>query len=272
MNGQTVPILMYHSIAPTWPETFGRWTVAPALFSSHLDALAAANYTPLTLSAAVGAVRAGRSLPPRTVILTFDDGFADFLSNALPLLEEHGFPATLFVTTGYLGGTSRWLESTAAGWIPMMSLDQLGALGDRGVEVGAHSRSHAMLDLLRESQLAAEIHEPRDLLREASGQEVTSFAYPHGYSSRAVRRSVADAGFDSAVSVHHSLSGSFAERFEIPRLIIEGEQTADEVIAAMHGTGLRSQRGRHAQEHLWRLRRKAWTSTQRRLATSVGER
>ncbi len=164
-----VPILMYHSVAAEWPDSFGRWTVTPAVFASHLDAIAASGYTAITVSGAVDMVRSGRSLPPKTVILTFDDGFADFYVNALPLLEARGFPATLYVTTGYLDSTSRWLDASGAGTIPMMSLDQLGGLADRGVEVGAHSRSHAMLDLLHQTQLEAEIHAPRNLLREASG-------------------------------------------------------------------------------------------------------
>ncbi len=264
-----VPVLMYHSVASSGPESFRRWTVAPAVFASHLDALVSAGYQGLTISDAVDRVRSHGKLPPRAVIITVDDGFADFGANALPALEKRGFPVTLYITTGYLGSTSRWLASSAAGTIPMLDLNDLSQLADRGVEVGAHSHSHAMLDLLRPGQLGSEVQAPRTVLREASGQAVRSFAYPHGYSNRSVRSAVVEAGFESAVSVHHSLSDGLSEGLEIPRVIVEGDYSAEDLIATIGGRGLRPKWGRRAQENLWRLGRSLQRPAHRKMSASL---
>lgn len=241
--------------------------MSPSAFRKQIAALADAGYQPLTMSDAVHRIDHGKPMPRQPIVVTFDDGFRNFKEAAIPVLTHHSFTATLYVTTGYLGSTSRWLGAGDAGQIPMLGLEDLDGVASAGVEVGAHSRSHAMLDVLPAAMLEAEVGACRDRLRDLTGLPVSTFAYPHGYSNGAVRATVRRAGFSSAASVHHSLSHALSERFEIPRVIVEGEWAEDELLAAVRGEGLRSASGRHAKEALWRVRR----STKRRHNRHIAE-
>src|SRR5579859_4230179 len=97
-----IPILMYHSIASDAAPRFRKFAVTPDSFASQLDYLAAHHYTPITISQLVAAMDGEIALPERPVALTFDDGFADFYTTALPALKRHGFTATLYLATGYI--------------------------------------------------------------------------------------------------------------------------------------------------------------------------
>jgi peptidoglycan/xylan/chitin deacetylase (PgdA/CDA1 family) len=102
-------IIMYHSVTPTGnPHVYPNNTVSPDNFEKQLDYIKR-NYTVIGLKTMVRIVRGGRALPPYSVALTFDDGYRDFIENALPVLDEHGLPATLFPITGLLDiGEAKW--------------------------------------------------------------------------------------------------------------------------------------------------------------------
>ena len=102
-----VPVLMYHSIATGSTRKFRRFVVDPAEFAAQMEYLDAAGYRPVTAAELAGG-RSGGPLPPRPVVLTFDDAYTDFYSAALPVLREHGFRATLYVPTAYVGATTRF--------------------------------------------------------------------------------------------------------------------------------------------------------------------
>ena len=111
-----VPILLYHSIAEDASPKFRRWVVHPGLFATHMAYLHDHGYTALTVSQFVQAmISSDGHLPELPVVLTFDDGFACFHANALPVLRHYDFTATLYITTGFVGGTSRWLAREDAG-------------------------------------------------------------------------------------------------------------------------------------------------------------
>jgi peptidoglycan/xylan/chitin deacetylase (PgdA/CDA1 family) len=92
---QRVPILLYHSITRHATESFRKWTVAPEMLSEHLAYLRAQQFTPLTVSELVDAMRQeAPALPSRPVVVTFDDGFQDFYTEAMPILARHDFAET----------------------------------------------------------------------------------------------------------------------------------------------------------------------------------
>ncbi len=156
-------------------------------------------------------------LPCRPVVITFDDGFANFL-DVVPDLLERGCPVTMFVPTAYVGGESEWLAPEFRR--PMLTWSQLVDLDNSGVEIGAHAHVHRPIDTLRIADVVADVTRSRNLLEEHLGHECASFAYPHGYSSRRVRAVVAEAGFAQACAVKDSMSGPGDDPMAIARLFV----------------------------------------------------
>jgi len=214
----TVPILMYHAIGERPDPAVHDLSVHPRDFDAQLDALAEAGYTTMTFADIRAALAGERAMPARPVALTFDDGYADFHHEALPRLVAHGATATLFVTTGWLADAGRFasgrpLDST-------LTWSQVAEVDAAGIEIGAHSHSHPQLDQLPDRLLREELVTNRDLLEERLGHRVTSLAYPFGYSSRRVRRAVADAGYEHAAAVANTAAARDSDTFAVPRLTI----------------------------------------------------
>ncbi|SFF51307.1 polysaccharide deacetylase family protein [Blastococcus tunisiensis] len=213
-----VPVLMYHSVSPQPPAATRRLSVHPDAFAGQLAVLRRQGCTTPTFAELGDALRSGRPLPERSVVLTFDDGYADFHEYALPLLEAHGFTATVFVTTGWLDDAG----SDAAGrpLDRMLSWAQVRDLAGAGIEIGAHSHSHAQLDQIAAPALEEELRRSKLLLEGELGQPVESLAYPFGYSSARVRAAVADGGYRFAAAVGNRLPGPGGDLMAVPRLTV----------------------------------------------------
>lgn len=228
-----VPILLYHSIATEVSPRYQRWAVPPAVFARHLTCLSRQGYTPLTVSRwAQMLANPTIPRPRRPVLLTFDDGLADFYEGALPLLIERHVPATLFITTGYVGKTARWLGSTGEQDRPMLTWRQITEIDALGIECGAHSVTHPQLDILSLSAARREIVMSRQTLAEHLGHPITSFAYPHGYHSKATRRLVKKAGYRAACAVKDAFSSAVDDRLTLARLVITAETNLLRLLAS----------------------------------------
>ncbi len=139
---------MYHSISDQAQPRFRKYVVSSALFAEHLTYLHQQEYTTLTVSEYVHAIATGARLPQRVVVLTFDDGLADFYNGAFPLLKQYGFVATLYIPTAFVGETSRFLWRENEADRSMLSWSQLRDLSANGMECGAHSHRHLQLDVI----------------------------------------------------------------------------------------------------------------------------
>ena len=124
----------------------------------------------------------GRLPPGGRVALTFDDAYRDFATQALPILERHGLPATLFATAS--AERSELPDGTGA---PLLALDELRGLADRGIEIGAHSVDHRDLTALDDDALERELGESRRVLEHHTGRPAHHFAYPFGFCDPRVR-------------------------------------------------------------------------------------
>ena len=195
-----VPVLMYHSVATGSTRKFRRFVVSPAEFAAQMKYLDAAGYRPVTAVELAGG-RSGGPLPPRPVVLTFDDAYTDFYSAALPVLREHGFRATLYVPTAYVGGTTRFNVSLGEENRAVLSWQALADIAAEGIEVAAHSHTHPQLDACRRRSSARRPGRSRALLEDELGVAVEGFAYPFGYWNRAARDAVAAAGYRYAFAV-----------------------------------------------------------------------
>jgi peptidoglycan/xylan/chitin deacetylase (PgdA/CDA1 family) len=192
--------------------------------------------------------------------LTFDDGFADFYESALPILDRYGVTATLYVVSGLLGGSSRWLEREGAASLPLLSWPQLTQIAQSGIEIGSHTRSHAALDMLPITTAKDEILSSKRALEDGLGMQIRSFAYPYGYYSRAVQSLVASAGYTSACAVRYAMSSPIDDRFALCRQIVRGGTSIKDFDAILSGRAPRL--------HYDRLRSKTWRYLRRALHRS----
>ncbi|MFF3335995.1 polysaccharide deacetylase family protein [Streptomyces sp. NPDC002888] len=202
MTDARVPILMYHSVAADPNDATRVLSVAPEAFAEQMALIGDLGLTPLTTADLAARWRSGRPLPARPVLITFDDGYQGVHRHALPVLAEHGFPATLYVSTGWLRGE----HDMGGGLDTMLDWDQVRDLAGAGVEIGGHSHTHPQLDQLGDETLGAELTRCRDLVADELGALPVSFAYPYGYSSRRVRRAVRAQGFAQALAVGNDLA------------------------------------------------------------------
>jgi peptidoglycan/xylan/chitin deacetylase (PgdA/CDA1 family) len=228
-----VPILMYHEIADR-TETASRLAVSPDAFAGQLARLHAGGFTTLTARELATALAGGTdALPPKPVVLTFDDGFADFHSRALPLLRRYGFTATVFVTTGWICDAA---QQDAAGPRPgqMLSWSQIAEAAAAGVEIAAHSHAHPELDQLAADRLHRELDRSKALLEDRLAAAVPGLAYPFGYSSATVRRAAREAGYRYACAVANTTVGQRWDSMALPRLTIRqstSPETFDQIAA-----------------------------------------
>jgi len=257
---QPIPFLLYHSISDSATPGFRPWAVAPARFDEHIAFLRESGYTPLTVTETIRVFDGAAPLPEKPVVVTFDDGFADFADHAVPVLMRYAFKATLYICTGHVGGTSRWLADQGEGNRRMLSWEQVEALPDAGVECGAHTVTHPQLDTLRLDAARQEIQRSRCTLEDRLGRRVESFAYPHGYHGPRVRALVPAAGYTSACAVKHAMSSSGDDRFALARIIVHADTDVARLSRLLAGEGLRQTRSRERLATVgWRVARRSLT-------------
>ncbi|MBS1788236.1 MAG: polysaccharide deacetylase family protein [Acidobacteria bacterium] len=176
-------ILTYHSIDGSGSVV----SVPPRTFTEQMATLAEWGYRGISLTEAVRYRQANGSWPQRCVVLTFDDGFANFYESAMPALMRRNFSATVFLISGHVEKINDWDTPPARlGTRQMLSWRQVRELSEQGIEIGAHTRKHPDLRRLPESQLEEEIAGSCAEISDHIGQAVESFAYPYGYSNHQV--------------------------------------------------------------------------------------
>lgn len=138
--------------------------------------------------------------------LTFDDGYADFVTNALPVLRRWKCGATLFVLPGRLGGENAW--DPLGPRKPLLTADGIRAVAGAGIELGSHGLTHVDLTKADDELLRAEVTESRALLAELSGAPVAGFCYPYGTVDQRAADAVRAAGYGYGCAIDPGQLGS----------------------------------------------------------------
>jgi peptidoglycan/xylan/chitin deacetylase (PgdA/CDA1 family) len=210
-------ILTYHSLDNSGSVI----SMPPAQFRRHMQWLAESDVRVCRLEDVVRDARQADigAAGGDAVALTFDDGFANFADVALPVLRDHGFPATVFVVTSRVGLDNAWSGQHDAEIpvLPLMSWQVLGDMEKNGVTIGAHTRTHPHLTQLTAPQITDEILGSADDIATQLGTRPNTFAYPYGDVDATVR-AVAERGFAVACTTQLGTLGARTVPTLTPRL------------------------------------------------------
>ncbi len=179
-GGSAIPILMYHSVsnAPEAGQHPYFWlNTTPERFEAHIKFLKENGYDVISLARAIELLQgAGSNTGRRSVVITFDDGFRDFYLNAFPMLQRHGFTATVFLPTDYITDHTRKMDGKAH-----LSWDEVSKLHKQGISFGSHTASHLQLKSANRDDLHFEIKHSKQAIESKIGAPIDSFSYPFAF-------------------------------------------------------------------------------------------
>lgn len=234
-EARSVAVLMYHHVGPVREDACRGLTVLPDAFNRHVATLSAMGYIAITPDDWAAWVRSGTDIPDRSVILTFDDAYADLVEHALPVLERRSYPATVFVSTGLVGKTIQCSPKAPGATLPIMSAEDIRKWTSRGVLFGAHSRSHVDLTSLDSQTAASEIRDCKSDLESMTGRPVTSFAYPYGKRNDEVESFVRDT-YSTAFGIDDGINDSSTPLSNLRRTMVQhGDTIVDVLLRARYG-------------------------------------
>jgi len=211
-----VPILMYHYVRvnPNVNDRLGySLSVTPSDFDAQMDWLRANGYHTVTMQDLYAYLEKERGLPAKPVVLTFDDGYLDFYTTALPILRSHDFTAVSYVVSEFVN------------WPHYMSAAQIKAAQDAGIEIGSHTVSHVDLTRLSNASLQYQLTASKAALEAMLGRPVVSFCYPSGRFGSREAAAVAAAGYEDATTTMGGSWHSLADRYIWTRVRVSGGET-----------------------------------------------
>ncbi|MGE5223696.1 MAG: polysaccharide deacetylase family protein [Omnitrophica WOR_2 bacterium] len=217
----TAPILLYHHVSD---ETANRYVVPVQTFKEQMQALDDWGYTTITMTLLVDALVNGARLPPRPIVISFDDGNLDIYENAFPIMQEFHFVGVTYIIANRLEARD------------YVSAKQLKKMIAAGWEVGSHSSAHS--DLTANHNIVRyEVLQSRLDLEEALGVPVKTFAYPYGLMDPYVVQKVQDYGYRAAVGLGVQVEHTWSTLYYLSRREVQSDYNMDTFAALLPWTG-----------------------------------
>lgn len=212
---QTVPILCYHRVGPR-----ANLMIMPReTFAAQMEYLAQNNYNVIRLTDLPDFLSGKRPLPPRAVAITFDDGHVSTYQYAYPILRKHGFAATFFLYTDFLGA------GEGLTWAQINEMSQSGL-----IDFQSHSKTHANLivrqpgetDARYRERIEAELRAPLEVIERNLGRKVAHYAFPYGDANQLVLERLVQSGHQLGLTVNPGGNAFFAYPMMLKRTMIFG--------------------------------------------------
>lgn len=223
MNDTTMSpvVLMYHRVCRDEDWRPSEFVVSASTFRRQVSWLARHGfYTPRVSDVLRDGGRAP-CLCGRPVVLTFDDGYADVLANAVPALRSVGFTAAVFPVLDLGRRFNHWDAALELAG-PLLTPDELRAVEAAGLELGSHTMTHASLPEVGDDALRWELARSREVLAGIAARPLPVLAYPYGEVDERVKGAVRDAGFEAALAVNSGPLDWRADPFEVRRQRVGG--------------------------------------------------
>ncbi len=217
-----VPILMYHAVedAPR-PPKYKHFYVLADEFAGQMRMLKRASYSPITFQA-LAAARAGTAaLPPKPVLLTFDDGYANLKTNVTPLMEQLGFAYTVFLVSERVGKTNDWVAPEGYDPTSLLSWDEIAEMQKSNrVSFEAHTATHPKLGSLPLADARRELAGSREELEQKLQTPISVLCYPYGDVNDTVARLAEEAGYTQAVTTEFGRARPADNPLRLPRISV----------------------------------------------------
>jgi peptidoglycan/xylan/chitin deacetylase (PgdA/CDA1 family) len=224
-DDRTLRVLTYHKVNDLQPNPI---TVPTRTFARQMSLLSELGYQPVSLDAVIAHYVAGAALPRKAVLITFDDGYRDNLENAAPILLRHGYPAVIFIPTGFLDDDAPLPHETSLLKLgvrnPTVRWSDLAALEASGLRIESHGVSHTRLSELEPEEVTRELVTSKQRLEERLGRDVEAFAYIKGTSLDFGPEHpglVQQAGYKLAFSAIFGANSPHSDRFQLRRYSVE---------------------------------------------------
>jgi len=201
----TSPFLLYHKIdLPTEDVKVRGAFTPPKAFAQQLETLSKRGFTFATAGEMAAYFRENGRFPQRTVALTFDDGWKDNITNALPILRRFGAKATIFLVTSCLGKTTDLVTAEGEGPRAHLSVDDVKTMSAEGIEFGSHTHTHRHLHKLEADEIRTELETSKNIIEDLTQKPCESFAYPAGFFNETAKSQVEAGGFRIALTTVYS--------------------------------------------------------------------
>ncbi|MBI5685378.1 MAG: polysaccharide deacetylase family protein [Verrucomicrobia bacterium] len=238
-GGFRLPVLMYHSVSDrseAGVSPYYRTATSPKVFAEQMALLLAEGWEVVSLKAGLEALRGGRATPMKVVALTFDDGFRDFRSAAFPILRQHGFGATVYLPTAFIGQQPIQFKAHEC-----LTWDEVRELHQAGIEFGSHTVNHPELVRLPWPEVEREVRDSKTEIEQRLGARVTAFAYPYAFPRAQrelvgrLRRLLCETGYESCVTTDIGRASAGTDLFAVPRLPMNDCDDAELLKAKLAG-------------------------------------
>ena len=187
--------------------------MSPQNFDAQMRFLAQRGYQSVSLDDLVAGVKSGRQLPPKPIVLTFDDGYVDNFQVAFPILKQNGFCGTFFIITDLAGRPG------------YMNWDQIRILAEAGMDIGSHSKTHPDLSTASAKVVADQVKGSTEVLERELGRQIKLFCYPSGKYNSSVVTILQENGYQAAVTTNSGRARAENSPYELPRLRVSGDMS-----------------------------------------------
>ncbi len=218
----SISILMYHQVGDFAPMREHRANYCDRRrFARQMRLIAHLGYRVLDLDTALACLARERPMPRRALVLTFDDAYDGFYDHALPVLQSHGFPATVYAISGWVGRRAEWFAKDPGRPIPrLMSASRLREIHAAGMTVGSHTANHAKLGEVSPAVQRAELADSKAALEDLLGAEVRHLCYPFGSFDRSAIETANQTGYISATTCLRGVATPADHPLALPRKAI----------------------------------------------------
>lgn len=218
-----IPVLMYHSISGQLRNGHPYYETATSarVFADQMGFLQKNGYSTLSLPQAVDFLKSGQALSDKPVVITFDDGFRDFKTNAFPVLQLYGFRATMFIPTAFIGSEPKQFKDKDC-----LTWSEVRELRQAGIDFGSHTVSHPQLRDLSDAEIESELRASKSEIEDKTGLPVRSFSYPYAFPEgdhlfvRRLRDTLQMCGYQEGVSTIIGTAERADDQFFLKRLPI----------------------------------------------------